>query len=84
MTRKDPTFHLLAQFVQERIREGRSLPTLSLAAQQIHQLATDHWRDAGYVPDYAGGYADGAEDALRAISGVWRYHPDYGGWADDE
>lgn len=78
----DPDFRALVDFVQSRIDESEALPTLLLAAQQILSMAIDY-QDA-MVPDYAGGYADGAEDALRAISGIWRYHPDYEGWADDE
>lgn len=71
-----------AEFVQDRIDEMQGLPTLLLAAKQILTMAMQ----AQYAeyPDYEGGYADGTEDALRAISGVWRNHPDYEGWADDE
>lgn len=79
---QDPDFTALQQFVADRIKESESLPTLITAARQIRTMAVDYQDE--YAPDYAGGYADAAEDALRAISGVWRYHPDYQGWADDE
>lgn len=75
----DPDFQALAAFVKARINESTSLPTLISAAQAIHQMAVDYQDEC--APDYAGGYADAAEDALRAISGVWRYHADYQGWA---
>lgn len=82
MMNDDPDFAACANFVQARLDESQSLPTLLLAAEQILRMALDY--QDYYAPDYSGGYADGAEDALRAISGVWRYHPDYEGWADDE
>lgn len=81
--KEDPEFKALAEFVQGRIDNSNSLPTLILAAIHIHQMAVHNYQ-YGVAPDYAGGYADAAEDALRAISGVWRHHPDYGGWADDK
>ena len=83
MIKDDPDFQALADFVKERIQTSSGLPTMMNAAQQIHRMAVSNYPD-GYAPDYAGGYADAAEDALRAISGIWRHHPDYGGWADDE
>jgi hypothetical protein len=72
----------LCDFVRKRIEEARSLPTLVLAARQI-LTAAEYWdvRDCG---EYQRGYADAMEDALRMISGVWRYHADYEGWADDD
>lgn len=79
----DPEFLALTEFVQGRIDNTKSLPTLVTAAKQIIQMAVENYAH-GYAPDYAGGYADAAEDALRAISGVWRHHPDYQGWGDDE
>jgi len=78
----DPAFQACAKFVQERLRQNETLPTLAVAAQSILQMALDYQDEM--APDYAGGYADAAEDALRAISGIWRYHYDYQGWAADE
>lgn len=79
ISNRDPDFQALAAFVAARVEASTSLPTLVAAAKAIHQMAVDYQDE--YAPDYAGGYADAAEDALRAISGVWRYHPDYQGWA---
>jgi len=78
----DPEFTALQEFVAARINESEALPTLIAAARKIRIMAVEYQDEC--APDYAGGYADAAEDALRAISGVWRYHPDYEGWADDE
>lgn len=78
----DSDYDRLKKFIQDRIDESRALPGLEIAARQILAMAILS-EDADY-PDYAVGYADAAEDALNAISGVWRYHPDYEGWAEDE
>ena len=63
------------KFVQERIDESKSLPTLELAARQILQHATELEQRLSWW---------GAYLCLFAITGVWRHHPDYQGWADDE
>lgn len=78
----DPSYHRLKAFVQARIDEAKSLPTLTLAARQILYKAAlqEDTTDRGYPC----GYADGTYDCLCAISGVWKYHPDYEGWADDD
>lgn len=75
------SFQACVEFIKLRILEGQSLPTLVKAARQIMYMAIDS--QDNFEADYAGGYADASEDALYAISGVWRYHPDYEGWADD-
>lgn len=79
----DPEFTALAEFVKDRIDNSKSLPTLITAAKVIYDMAVLNYQ-RGIAVDYAGGYADAAEDALRAISGVWRYHRDYRGWGDTE
>jgi hypothetical protein len=77
----DPSFQRCAEFVQERLAQSGTLPTVISAAERIVQMALDYQDEM--APDYAGGYADAAEDALYAISGIWRYHYDYQGWASD-
>lgn len=79
----DPYLKACIDFVQDRIDESSSLPTLLLAAQQILNMVLLYDDDAMFSK-YTAGYMDAADDALFAISGVWRYHPDYEGWADDE
>lgn len=78
----DPDFQALAGFVAARISDRAISPPVTAAAQAILTMAVNS-QDAD-AADYAGGYADAAEDALRAISGVWRYHPEYGQWAHDD
>ena len=78
----DPDFQALVAFVEERLAANSSMPGIHDAASVILRMARDYQDEM--APDYAGGYADSAEDSLRAISGIWRYHPDYRGWAETE
>lgn len=71
-------YESLRAFVQARIDEARSLPTLELAAKQI----LDHVVSQQFQGDHASWGA--ALPCLFAISGVWRHHPDYEGWAEDQ
>lgn len=78
----DEDFQDLVSFVSSRIKDRAVAPPVIEAAQNILAMAERH-QDECWA-NYYGGYADCAEDALRAIAGIWRYHPSYNKtWAHD-
>lgn len=80
----DREWDALRAFVRCRIAQGATIPTVACTAAKI-LAAAESWDATADDDDaYHLGYADAMEDALRLISGMWRYHEDYEGWADDE
>lgn len=79
----DPRFKSCVDFLNSRLlSDAVASPALRQAVRRIVDLAVAYY-DAGYTPDYAGGYSDACEDTVKVLSAIWSSHPDYQGWADD-
>lgn len=89
MTDPSDVWEALCDFVRDRVDEGKEFNgapihpmALYTAVEQVLNTA-EYW-DVSDLAEYQRGYSDAFEDALRMVSGIWKYHRDYEGWAEDD